>query len=153
MNINEIEVIEPIEVKKYKIFNDKLVNYILNIVENNTCISFDEMKDKGRKRKNAYPRFIAQYLIDKHTKNSLQSIAYLFGRKTHASTINGITKIKNFLEFDREIINLVDQIEDDLSKYLNKGKKTKYNVFKELLENIEDEKQKKEWISKYNNAI
>lgn len=153
MNINDIEVIEPIEVKKYKIFNDKLVNVILNLVENNTCVSFYDMKDKGRKRKNAYPRFIAQYLINKHTKNSLQSIAYLFGRKTHASTINGISKIINFLEFDREIINLVGEIEKDLGKYLNKGKKTKYNIFKELLENIEDEKQKKEWISKYVNAI
>lgn len=163
INIEEIEVIDPITIQisqskkmksRYKIFNDDLVSLIVKAVENNTCVTFEEMKTKGNQRRTAYPRFIAQYIIQKYTKHSLQSMAYLFGRTNHATTLNGIRRIESFKDFDKNIKNIIKGVEDDLSIYLTKTKNTKYRVFQELLwKIIDDEELKKEWLNKYFHAV
>ncbi len=54
------------------------------------------------------------YLIRKHTQLSLREIGQFLGNKTHATVLNSIKRINEYLLYDKEYKELFNQL--DLSE-------------------------------------
>lgn len=75
----------------------------------------------NRKRENVMPRQIAMYLIDKYVKTDLQYNADFF-KKDHATVIHAKKTINNLLEYNRDVVNQIREIENIITLTIDFGK-------------------------------
>ena len=62
-------------------------------------------------------RQLAHYLAKKYTSNTLDSIAFYFGRLNHATAINSCKKIQNLIDTNDEIVkNDYNYLDDRIQK-------------------------------------
>lgn len=87
--------------------------YNRNILDNKTLTN--------RKRENVMPRQISMYLIDKYVKTDLQYNGDFF-KKDHATVIHAKKTINNLLEYNRDVVNQIREIEDIITLTIDFGK-------------------------------
>ena len=63
------------------------------------------------KREIVEPRQIAHYFSKIHTKGSLVSIGNIIGKKDHATVLNSIKAINNFIDTDKKFTKKLNEIE------------------------------------------
>lgn len=136
----------------YTIENDPIVVMIFNLVKKHTGIDVEDLKTKSRKRPKVVARQLNMSFIERHTKYTLQAIADIFNRD-HATVLHAKKTISDLIDTDKNIRILNELIEEEISKYKSRFKKTKHSVFKELLDEcIFNPDVKKEWIEKFVSA-
>ncbi len=75
---------------------------IVRVVCDYYNIDTEYVSNKNRLRKYAIPRFICMFLIKEKTNLTLSEIGRLFNRD-HATTIHAIRKVKDLIEFDKQL--------------------------------------------------
>ena len=97
------------------------MEFIITIVQSYFNVAEDYYLRRSRKYEIVLPRQIAMYLIRKYTnKISLNDIGKKFGGKNHATILNGVKRIKNYMDVDKELKNQVADIEK-IVKFKNKA--------------------------------
>ncbi|MCX7857313.1 MAG: chromosomal replication initiator protein DnaA [Deltaproteobacteria bacterium] len=92
------------------------VDLIIKEVAKYFSIKPQDILSKKRTRSVLVPRQIALYLARKHTDHSLIDLGQKFGGKDHATVLHSIKKIKDELDFNRELKTAVDKIEKNLKE-------------------------------------
>ncbi len=64
----------------------------------------------SRKRELVWARHTAAYLIKNKTDLSLSDIAELLGRKNHATILNSIKRVSEYLEYDKVYQNMFNRL-------------------------------------------
>lgn len=82
-------------------------------------ITTAELISNQKKRIYSYPRHLAIYLARKYTANSIQEIGQCFGRKDHSTIIYAIKRIEKLRIKDKETLNILNRIENIISKGIN----------------------------------
>jgi chromosomal replication initiator protein len=77
-------------------------------------IQVNELKGKKRDASTAFPRQIAMYLCRELTTHSLPEIGREFGGRDHTTVIHAYNKIKNQMDKDRNIKEIIDRITDNI---------------------------------------
>ncbi|MCS7280398.1 MAG: chromosomal replication initiator protein DnaA [Desulfobacterota bacterium] len=92
------------------------VETIIREVAKYFSIRPQDLLSKKRARSVLLPRQIALYLARKHTDHSLIDLGQKFGGKDHATVIHAIKKIKQELDFNKELKTAVENIERNLKE-------------------------------------
>lgn len=95
-------------------FNDVNASRITQIVCDYYGVLPIDLTTKSRQRKYTIPRFISMHLISQKTKLTLMEIGKLFNRD-HSSVIFGVNKVKDLIEFDKQLKQEVWEIKLRLS--------------------------------------
>lgn len=98
-----------------KVVDGKLMDFIVKLVQNYYKVDEDYFRRKTRKYEIVFPRQVAMYLIRKNTKLSLYSIGEKFGNKNHATIINGVKRIKGYIQVDKKVKEQVNDIQYTIS--------------------------------------
>jgi hypothetical protein len=98
-----------------QVIQNKLMDFILKVVQNYYDVNEDYYKRKTRKYEILFPRQVAMYLIRQNTKLSLNSIGEKFGNKNHATIINGVKRIKGYVDVDKQIRMEVKDIQQTIT--------------------------------------
>jgi hypothetical protein len=98
-----------------QVVQNKLMDFILKVVQNYYDVNEDYYKRKTRKYEILFPRQVAMYLIRQNTKLSLNSIGEKFGNKNHATIINGVKRIKGYVDVDKQIRMEVKDIQQTIT--------------------------------------
>lgn len=114
-DINERLVLEVIEGFKKQTKKQITMDMIMEKVCNYFKISEKEIKSNKRIKRILIPRQVAMYLSRELTDTSLNSVGEFFGVKDHTTVINAYKKIKNMIENDNYIKNIVLNIKRDLN--------------------------------------
>lgn len=106
---------EQILTDSEQVVQNKLMDFILKVVQNYYDVNEDYYKRKTRKYEILFPRQVAMYLIRQNTKLSLNSIGEKFGNKNHATIINGVKRIKGYVDVDKQIRMEVKDIQQTIT--------------------------------------
>lgn len=136
--------IKRIEVKKPQL---EIANEIIDMVNH---YYQTELIKKTRKRLFSLPRQISQYLIRYYCdKLGYQDIALITGITNHATVINSLNRIDDYLEFDKEVRTDVLFLKSEInakidltqtSKSAIKKKEMQLQQLKEKMLTLEDTK-------------
>ena len=137
------------------ILNNPQTKLILDVVENYTGTSFDELNVNCRKRKLVQNRQLIYYLHSLYTPLSTSTIGSIFNQD-HANVIHARKTISDLIDTDKQFKELTDIIKKKITEKINIvkiNKETKKSVFKSLLDelNIKDS-EAKEWINRFEKA-
>lgn len=91
-------------------YNAMLCQFVKEMVCTYYGVNSEALKQNSRKKEMVKCKQISMYLIKKHSNMSLESIGKEFG-KNHATVIYSIKTISNYLEWDRDLVNEVDELE------------------------------------------
>jgi chromosomal replication initiation ATPase DnaA len=117
--------------KNNKSFDDKIIDFIIDIISQGENVHKALMISPVRKREIVIARMLSQYFIKKYTSLSLKNIGLIFGGRDHATIIHAISTINNGLDvkqkelinfesYDTRIRNYRDTIVNT-SEFVNKG--------------------------------
>ena len=107
------------------------MEFIITSVQSYFNVSEDYYLRRSRKYEILLPRQIAMYLVRKYTnKTSLKDIGEKFGGKNHATILNAIRRIKDYMDVDKELKNQVADIEK-IIKFKNKAVTENMNLNKD----------------------
>ena len=101
---------------KYKKISEMGIEDIQSLTAGYFNISIPELISNKKKRIYSYPRHLAIYLSRKYTANSIQEIGQSFGHKDHSTVIYAIKRIEKMRIKDKETRNIINQIENIISK-------------------------------------
>ena len=85
---------------------------LLNQVIRVTGIPLENIMSKSRKREFVYPRHIFCYIANRTNRFTQQEMVEKLNRVNHATAINGITKIKGFLDYDKSVIADINEFDN-----------------------------------------
>lgn len=77
-------------------------------------IAVEDLRSSSRAKKFAHPRQIVMYLCDKHTDQTLVSIAQKLKRKNHTTVMHGIRSIANLIEQNQDFRSSIGDLEQRL---------------------------------------
>lgn len=147
MDINEIK---QRQIDNFK--SDFIVSQILSITTKETGFNLEQLRINSRKRELVFARHLAMYFIDKHTKHTLDVIGHAFNRD-HATVLHGRKVVSNLMDVDKSIKIKVQLLDDEIQAYKSKTK-TKFTVFKDLLDIVDlPDYKKQDWLEEYLEAI
>jgi hypothetical protein len=80
--------------------NPRIIDIIFECVEHVTGITREEIKEQLPKSKRVVyeARYMAYYMLRKHTTASLATIGKITGRKDHSAIVHGINAMENLFE-------------------------------------------------------
>lgn len=87
---------------------------ISRLVAEEFGIEVEDLRSSSRAKKYAHPRQIVMYLCDKHTDQTLVSIAQKLKRKNHTTVMHGIRSISAMLEQSQDFRGVMADLEDRL---------------------------------------
>jgi len=87
---------------------------IMQSVCSKTGITPEYLRMKSREPIVLLPRQMCHYIASKQTKKTLSAIGQHFGNKDHATVLNSIKKIQNYLDTDKDF-------SDQFGQLLNSG--------------------------------
>lgn len=89
---------------------------VIDTVEKFFNLKENDLKSKSRSQNIAFPRQIAMYILKEYTELSLKQIGSYFGGLDHTTVLHGINKIKNNLENDVTVQNVINDILKDIKE-------------------------------------
>lgn len=92
------------------------VDAIIREVSRFFSIKPQDLISKKRIKSVLLPRQIALYLARKHTDLSLSELGQKFGGKDHATVLHSVNKVKEEINFNKELKSLVEKIEERLKE-------------------------------------
>jgi chromosomal replication initiator protein len=109
------EIIEKIYNKKEE---KKFVNLkrIMEVVCEYFGLTPKEIKSEKRVKSIILPRQIAMYLSRELTSSSLNSIALEFGGKDHTTVLHAYKKIKDLIEEDKNLKDVIESLKEKLNE-------------------------------------
>jgi chromosomal replication initiator protein len=110
------EIIEGVyssEKKEKKFVN---IKQIINAVCEYFGLSPEEIKSTKRVKNIILPRQIVMYLSRELTDTSLNSIASEFGGKDHTTVLHACKKIKELMEKDKNLKNIIENIKEKINE-------------------------------------
>ncbi len=87
---------------------------IKEVVADHFGITPEDIESSKRSREIAYPRQIAIYLSKEKTNYSLEKIASFFGNRNHTTIMYSHKKVREDMERDRDLREVVEKIEEML---------------------------------------
>lgn len=93
---------------------DLSLEQISKVVAETFGIEVDDLRSSSRAKKFAQPRQIVMYLCNKHTSQTLMTIAKKLKRKNHTTVMHGIQAVTNLLEQDQKFKESVESLEQRL---------------------------------------
>ena len=96
------------------IYINNSIASIQNVVAEYFNISVDDLKSKKRTNSVVRPRHIAMYLCREETDENLQKIGLEFGGRDHSTVSTAIDKIKEELETNETLNNMLKEIKTKL---------------------------------------
>ena len=96
------------------IYINNSIASIQNVVADYFNISVDDLKSKKRTNSVVRPRHIAMYLCREETDENLQKIGLEFGGRDHSTVSTAIDKIKEELENNETLNNMLKEIKTKL---------------------------------------
>ena len=96
------------------IYINNSIASIQNVVAEYFNISVDDLKSKKRTNSVVRPRHIAMYLCREETDENLQKIGLEFGGRDHSTVSTAIDKIKEELETNDSLNNMLKEIKTKL---------------------------------------
>lgn len=111
-----IEVLRPCVSGVAELSNEQLRCIIISEVCEYLSVSIDDMRSRSRKKPIVRARYIAMYLMKKHTKSLLDEIAGMFTGKYrkafhHSSVIHGVDTATIDMANDGNYLKEVKEIE------------------------------------------
>jgi chromosomal replication initiation ATPase DnaA len=114
-----------------KSFDDKVIDFIMDIISQGENINKTLIISPSRKREIVVARMLSQYFIKKYTSLSLKNIGLIFGGRDHSTIIHAVSTINdgldvkqkeliNFESYDTRIRNYRDTI-INTSEFVSKG--------------------------------
>lgn len=97
------------------IFSDRIADEIIAMQP----YSREELCDRSRHGTVSESRFLAMYLIRHNTSLTLERIGKLFNRD-HASVLYGISKVEDFMSYDKSFRKRVASAQEELNYRKNK---------------------------------
>jgi len=92
------------------------VENIMRSVADRFAISVRDITGKRRHRHVARARHVCMFLARKMTSHSLEEIGGYFGGRDHTTVMHGFQRIKNDVQDDPELAQLIDSLRNELSK-------------------------------------
>lgn len=89
---------------------------VIDTVEKFFNLKENDLKSKSRSQNIAFPRQIAMYILKEYTDLSLKQIGSYFGGLDHTTVLHGINKIKNNIENDVTVQNVINDILKDIKE-------------------------------------
>lgn len=93
---------------------DLSLEQISKVVAESFGIEVDDLRSTSRAKKFAQPRQIVMYLCNKHTTQTLMTIAKKLKRKNHTTVMHGIQSITNLIEQDVKFKESLESLEQRL---------------------------------------
>jgi chromosomal replication initiator protein len=114
---SEITLSTAKEILKNIISEKKMVVDIETIqkaVTNHFKIKMSDLNSSKRQKVYVLPRQIGMYLSRKLTPSSFPEIGTSFGGRDHSTVIHAVNKVKNLIESDKSIKEIIESIENNL---------------------------------------
>ncbi len=105
------EALKDILDEKKKLLTPALV---IDKVEKYFNLKEDDLRSKSRSQNIAFPRQIAMYILKEYTNLSLKQIGASFGGMDHTTVLHGVKKVKDSMDEDATVENLVNDIVKDV---------------------------------------
>lgn len=99
---------------KNSVYMDSNIAKIQKAVANYYKITVEDLKSKKRTANINYPRQIAIYLSRTYTDESFPKIGLEFGNRDHSTIIHACDKIKEDLEKNRELKDIIKEIKNNI---------------------------------------
>ena len=99
---------------KNSIYMDSNIAKIQKAVADYYNITIEDLKSKKRTAKINYPRQIAIYLCRNYTDESFPKIGLEFGNRNHSTIIHACDKIKEDLQNNNQLKEIIRQIKDNI---------------------------------------
>ena len=80
------------------------------------AISVRDITGKRRHRHVARARHVCMFLARKMTSHSLEEIGGYIGGRDHTTVMHGFQRIRNDVQADPELAQLIDSLRNELSK-------------------------------------
>ncbi len=96
------------------IFQENTIPHIQKVVADYFHITVEDLKGKKRSNNITRPRHIAMYLCRTETEENLVKIGFEFGARDHSTVIASCEKIKNELQNNTTLDNLLKEIKSKL---------------------------------------
>jgi chromosomal replication initiator protein len=91
-----------------KSFDDKVIDFIMDVISQGENINKALIISSSRKREIVVARMLSQYFIKKYTSLSLKKIGLIFNGRDHSTIIHAVSTINNGLDVkQKELINFV----------------------------------------------
>jgi hypothetical protein len=103
--INELKLSEV-----EKLHEEKIIKYILKIVENYYKVNPNYVTTNNRRRELVFARQVSMYLIFKYSTCSLKRIGEVFNGKDHSTVVHAKKTVLNLMQIDKEIKNQIDEL-------------------------------------------
>ncbi len=87
---------------------------VIERVEKYFNLKENDLKSKSRSQNIAFPRQIAMYILKEYTPLSLKQIGTAFGGMDHTTVLHGIKKVKENMDGDASVQNLIDDLIKDI---------------------------------------
>ena len=100
---------------KNSIYMDSNIAKIQKAVADYYNITIEDLKSKKRTANINYPRQIAIYLCRNYTDESFPKIGLEFGNRNHSTIIHACDKIKEDLQNNNQLKEIIRQIKDNIS--------------------------------------
>jgi len=92
------------------------VENIMRCVADRFAISVRDITGKRRHRHVARARHVCMFLARKMTSHSLEEIGGYIGGRDHTTVMHGFQRIRNDVQGDPELAQLIDSLQNELSK-------------------------------------
>jgi len=102
LNKDQDSITLKLEIKNRHETNYLTFEQVMQIVCDNTGLTPDEINTKCREPRIVNARQICHYIAFRKTKSSLVGIGAYFGNKKHATVLNSIRTVENYLQTDKE---------------------------------------------------
>ncbi|HEV3223896.1 MAG TPA: helix-turn-helix domain-containing protein [Puia sp.] len=94
---------------------EKVIDYCTNFFN----ISFDDMKQRNRKREIVFARQVTMFMLYKFTNLSLSQIGKIFMGMDHTSIIHSKHAILDLMDSDPSIKNQITNLQNNISLLFN----------------------------------
>lgn len=94
-----------------KLKEQRIIEYILKVVEKYLHVDSDFVTTKNRKRELVFARQVSMYLIFRYSTCSLERIGEVFNGKDHATVLHGKRTIANLMDTDKEVLRQINELE------------------------------------------
>ena len=115
---NDSEITAEFAAETLKVENKEnkiTCDYIINIVAEHFQISPADICSKKKSKEIAYPRQVCMYLCRVYTDEKLSTIAAALKKNNHATVSFGYEKIKNEIEEDDNVRNMIDVLKKKIN--------------------------------------
>jgi chromosomal replication initiator protein len=123
MKNDPLNMIVIIDGKRYRLVpviddkfpEEKVIDYCTNFFN----ISFDDMKQRNRKREIVFARQVTMFMLYKFTNLSLSQIGKIFMGMDHTSIIHSKHAILDLMDSDPSIKNQITNLQNNISLLFN----------------------------------